>query len=96
MILLYFFHTSWCTKCRRFEQMFENLDNLDLPPVISWDAEEIPDSMIKAFDIKSLPTFALVDKDENIYGSLESPETLQELTEWYQGLKGKLKENKGV
>ena len=84
MILLYFFHTDWCTKCKTFEKAFDNGD-LDIPNVVSVDADKASQALLKTWNIEALPTFILVDQDhdEKELGRLVSPETKGELLDWY-------------
>ena len=93
MILLYFFHTDWCTKCKTFERLFDNRD-LDIPNVVSVDADKAPETLLKTWNIEALPTFILIDQDygEKELGRLVSPETRGELLDWYQDLTLKMED----
>lgn len=92
MILLYFFHTDWCTKCKTFERLFDNGD-LDIPNVVSVDTDKASEALLKTWNIEALPTFILVDQDndEKELGRLVSPETKGELLDWYRRFAQKLR-----
>lgn len=93
MKLLYFFHTDWCTKCKTFEKAFNNGD-LDIPDVVSVDADKASKTLLDTWGIKALPTFILVEQNhgENELGRLVSPETKGELLDWYQDLTLKMED----
>lgn len=94
MCYLYFFHTSWCGKCKEFDKKLET--DKTIPNIVSIDADTAPQEMIDTFEVQGLPTFVLVDKDENILGKLESPNSFNEFLGWYQGLTEKLKGDNNV
>lgn len=90
MKLLYFFHTDWCTKCKTFERLFDNGD-LDIPNVVSVDADKASKALLNTWEIEALPTFILVEDDKEL-GCLVSPETKGELLDWYQDLTLKMED----
>ena len=90
--IVYFFHAPWCCKCRDFDKKLEK--DSPIPNIVFADIETCPDIMLKVFEVTALPTFVLVDKDENILGRLESPDTFNELLGWYENLtKGEKEKN---
>lgn len=87
MCVLYFFHTSWCTKCKSFDEKFSNTPS---PYVVNVDAETCPAVMLNTYRISMLPTFVLVEREtDKEIDRLESPSSFEELCDWFKLKTGK-------
>lgn len=87
MCILYFFHTSWCGKCKEFDK---KLSVLHSPYLVDVDAESCSEALLNSYKISMLPTFVLVDNQtDNMIDKLEQPSSFEELCDWFKLKTGK-------
>ena len=79
MISAYYFTADWCAPCKKVRPIVEKL-NLD--SIVKFQIIDVDSSleMVKAFEIKSVPTFIIM-KDGEIVERCTGPQTREYLLE---------------
>lgn len=80
MIAAYYFTADWCGPCKKVRPVVEQI-NQDSPikfQLIDVDSEL---DLVKAFEIKSVPTFILI-KDGEVVNRITGAKTKDELLEF--------------
>lgn len=80
MIAAYYFTADWCGPCKKVRPVVEQI-NQDSPvkfKLIDVDSEL---DLVKAFEIKSVPTFILI-KDGEVVNRITGAKTRDELLEF--------------
>lgn len=80
MIAAYYFTADWCGPCKKVRPVVEQI-NQDSPikfQLIDVDSEL---DLVKAFEIKSVPTFILI-KDGEVVNRITGAKTRDELLEF--------------
>lgn len=79
MIIAYYFTADWCGPCKRVRPIVEeiNKDSAIKFKVIDVDSET---ELVKAFEIKSVPTFIII-KDGEIVNRSTGTQTRENLLE---------------
>lgn len=80
MIAAYYFTADWCGPCKKVRPVVEQI-NQDSPikfKLIDVDSEL---DLVKAFEIKSVPTFILI-KDGEVVNRITGAKTKDELLEF--------------
>ena len=80
MISAYYFTADWCGPCKKVRPIVEqiNQDNYIKFKIIDVDSEI---DLVKAFEIKSVPTFILI-KDGEVSNRMTGAKTKDELLEF--------------
>ena len=80
MISAYYFTADWCGPCKKVRPVVEqiNQDNSIKFKIIDVDSEI---DLVKAFEIKSVPTFILI-KDGEVSNRMTGAKTKDELLEF--------------
>ena len=79
MIIAYYFTADWCAPCKKVRPIIEdiNKDSIVKFKIIDVDSEM---ELVKAFDIKSVPTFIII-KDGEIVNRATGSQTRDSLLE---------------
>jgi thioredoxin 1 len=79
MIIAYYFTADWCGPCKRVRPIVEeiNKDSVTKFKIIDVDSEM---ELVKAFEIKSVPTFIVI-KDGEIVNRATGSQTKDNLLE---------------
>lgn len=79
MIIAYYFTADWCGPCKRVRPIVEeiNKDSIVKFKIIDVDSEM---ELVKAFEIKSVPTFIVI-KDSEIVSRSTGSQTKDNLLE---------------
>jgi thioredoxin 1 len=79
MIIAYYFTADWCAPCKRVRPIVEeiNKDSIVKFKIIDVDSEI---DLVKAFEIKSVPTFIII-KDSEIFNRATGFQTKDSLLE---------------
>jgi len=79
MIIAYYFTADWCAPCERVRPIVEeiNRDSIFKFKIIDVDSEM---ELVKAFEIKSVPTFIII-KDSEIIIRVTGSQTKDSLLE---------------
>jgi thioredoxin 1 len=79
MIIAYYFTADWCAPCKKVRPIVEdiNKDSIIKFKVIDVDSEM---ELVKAFEIKSVPTFIII-KDSEIVNRKTGSQTRDSLLE---------------
>jgi thioredoxin 1 len=79
MIIAYYFTADWCAPCKKVRPIVEeiNKDSIVKFKVIDVDSEM---ELVKAFEIKSVPTFIII-KDSEIVKRYTGSQTRDSLLE---------------
>jgi thioredoxin 1 len=79
MIIAYYFTADWCAPCKKVRPIVEdiNKDSIVKFKIIDVDSEM---ELVKAFDIKSVPTFIII-KDGEIVNRATGSQTRDSLLE---------------
>jgi thioredoxin 1 len=79
MIIAYYFTADWCAPCKRVRPIVEeiNKDSVIKFKIIDVDSEM---ELVKAFEIKSVPTFIII-KDGEIMSRATGSQTKNSLLE---------------
>ena len=66
MIIAYYFTADWCAPCKKVRPIVEeiNKDSIVKFKIIDVDSEM---ELVKAFEIKSVPTFIIIKDSEIVY-----------------------------
>jgi thioredoxin 1 len=79
MIIAYYFTADWCAPCKKVRPIVEdiNKDSIIKFKIIDVDSEM---ELVKAFEIKSVPTFIII-KDSEIVNRKTGSQTRDSLLE---------------
>jgi thioredoxin 1 len=79
MIIAYYFTADWCAPCKKVRPIVEdiNKDSIIKFKIIDVDSEM---ELVKAFEIKSVPTFIII-KDSEIVNRATGSQTRDSLLE---------------
>jgi thioredoxin 1 len=79
MIIAYYFTADWCAPCKKVRPIVEeiNKDSTVKFKIIDVDSEM---ELVKAFEIKSVPTFIII-KDSEIFSRATGSQTRDSLLE---------------
>jgi thioredoxin 1 len=79
MIIAYYFTADWCAPCKKVRPIVEdiNKDSIVKFKIIDVDSEM---ELVKAFEIKSVPTFIII-KDSEIVNRATGSQTRDNLLE---------------
>jgi thioredoxin 1 len=79
MIIAYYFTADWCAPCKKVRPIVEeiNKDSIVKFKIIDVDSEM---ELVKAFEIKSVPTFIII-KDSEIVNRATGSQTRDSLLE---------------
>jgi thioredoxin 1 len=79
MIIAYYFTADWCAPCKKVRPIVEdiNKDSIVKFKIIDVDSEM---ELVKAFEIKSVPTFIII-KDSEIVNRATGSQTRNSLLE---------------
>lgn len=80
MIAAYYFTADWCGPCKKVRPVVEqiNQDSIIKFQLVDVDSEL---ELVKAFEIKSVPTFIMI-KDGEVVNRVTGAKTKQELLEF--------------
>jgi len=79
MIIAYYFTADWCAPCKKVRPIVEdiNKDSILKFKIIDVDSEI---ELVKAFEIKAIPTFIII-KDSEIVSKATGSQTRESLLE---------------